>query len=214
MPAGSTSRSRESSVTAAPAIPAASSVATHSSDSWKNRGSTRAHCPRCSTVSASAASAPQHSAAASACTATAERAFRRVAGQRCGHRPGRLGAVPTGVEHRHLRQTQRDHRGAVGQGMGERAGQRVQRVRQRPGGRGGRDDEHTADHRPGSLPRTSHGRRRTAQMAPPPTMTAAIRTNGHIGMPLSVGLAVAVADGPGVPVLATVSWNDHDPDTT
>ena len=58
-------------VTTAPATPPACNAATHSSDICENRGSTRAHCPRRSTVSTSAASAPHNSAAASARTATA-----------------------------------------------------------------------------------------------------------------------------------------------
>ena len=58
-------------MTTAPTTPPTSNAATHSSDICENRGNTRAHCPRWSTVSTSAASAPHHSAAASAWTATA-----------------------------------------------------------------------------------------------------------------------------------------------
>jgi hypothetical protein len=55
-------RAGDPSVTTAPATPPANSAATHTNDSCENRGSTRAHCPRCSTVSTSPASAPHHSA--------------------------------------------------------------------------------------------------------------------------------------------------------
>src|ERR1700731_681472 len=60
--------------------------------------------------------------------------------------------------------------------------------------------------------RGSQGLRRTAHQPPAATRATAATANGHTGMPPPA--AGAAAGGPGVPVPATASRNDQDPDTT
>ena len=120
--------------------------------------------------------------------------------QRAGGAADQLTAVAVDVEHRHRGQAERDDRRAVGHRAHQRRRQRVLLAGQRPRHHcGDRDDQGSTGHRP----LTGHLCRRTAQTAPPATIRPAATKNGHTGIPSFDG-PVADADGPGVPVPATV----------